>query len=151
MIRCLSSPPIFSLASSVVRKRTWASESPRSTHRFNSKAVFCFSSNWHFIDSRHTQSSIKHYQIKKNDSGQWYVTERHLFPSVPELIQYHQYNAAGKWGVRSGGKGWGSFPWQGRHVWSQKSNKQRAMDIRSLKSNPPWAMVVLIDMSSIPL
>ncbi|XP_021066402.1 tyrosine-protein kinase TXK isoform X1 [Mus pahari] len=44
---------------------------------------------------RHTQSSIKHYQIKKNDSGQWYLTERHFFPSVPELIQYHQYNAAG--------------------------------------------------------
>ncbi|EGW07487.1 Tyrosine-protein kinase Tec [Cricetulus griseus] len=42
-----------------------------------------------------TQSSVKHYQIKKNDSGQWYVAERHLFPSVPELIQYHQYNAAG--------------------------------------------------------
>nr|XP_015853830.1 tyrosine-protein kinase TXK isoform X1 [Peromyscus maniculatus bairdii] len=44
---------------------------------------------------RPTQSSIKHYQIKKNDAGQWYVAEKHLFPSVPELIQYHQYNAAG--------------------------------------------------------
>nr|XP_021483448.1 tyrosine-protein kinase TXK [Meriones unguiculatus] len=44
---------------------------------------------------RRTQSPIKHYQIKRNDSGQWYVTERHLFPSVPELVQYHQYNAAG--------------------------------------------------------
>ncbi|XP_059131086.1 tyrosine-protein kinase TXK isoform X2 [Peromyscus eremicus] len=44
---------------------------------------------------RPTQASIKHYQIKKNDAGQWYVAERHLFPSVPELIQYHQYNAAG--------------------------------------------------------
>ncbi|GAB1289720.1 Tyrosine-protein kinase [Apodemus speciosus] len=44
---------------------------------------------------KHTQSSIKHYQIKKNDSGQWYITERHPFTSVPELIQYHQYNAAG--------------------------------------------------------
>jgi hypothetical protein len=89
------------------------------------KSVFCFSSDWHCIDPRHTQSSIKHYQIKKNDSGQWYITERHLFPSVPELIQYHQYNAAGKCGVRSGGKGWGSVPWLGRHSWSQVANSSK--------------------------
>ncbi|XP_023362537.1 tyrosine-protein kinase TXK [Sarcophilus harrisii] len=38
---------------------------------------------------------IKHYQIKNHDSGQCYVTERHLFSSIPELIQYHQHNAAG--------------------------------------------------------
>uniref|UniRef100_A0A8C5P539 Tyrosine-protein kinase n=1 Tax=Jaculus jaculus TaxID=51337 RepID=A0A8C5P539_JACJA len=44
---------------------------------------------------RNTEAAIKHYQIKRNDSGQWYVAERHLFPSVPELIRYHQYNAAG--------------------------------------------------------
>nr|XP_027794236.1 tyrosine-protein kinase TXK isoform X3 [Marmota flaviventris] len=44
---------------------------------------------------RSTEATIKHYQIKRNDSGQWYVAERHLFPSVPELIWYHQHNAAG--------------------------------------------------------
>ncbi|XP_051820759.1 tyrosine-protein kinase TXK [Antechinus flavipes] len=38
---------------------------------------------------------IKHYQIKNHDSGQCFVTERHLFSSIPELIQYHQHNAAG--------------------------------------------------------
>ncbi|ELK03652.1 Tyrosine-protein kinase TXK [Pteropus alecto] len=41
------------------------------------------------------EATIKHYQIKKNDSGQWYVAERHLFQSIPELIWYHQHNAAG--------------------------------------------------------
>ncbi|EPY80138.1 hypothetical protein CB1_000854017 [Camelus ferus] len=41
------------------------------------------------------EATIKHYQIKRNDSGQWYVAERHLFQSVPELIWYHQHNAAG--------------------------------------------------------
>uniref|UniRef100_A0A8D1WCT0 Tyrosine-protein kinase n=1 Tax=Sus scrofa TaxID=9823 RepID=A0A8D1WCT0_PIG len=55
-------------------------------------------------DSRHLGSytisvfikaTIKHYQIKRNDSGQWYVAERHLFQSIPELIWYHQHNAAG--------------------------------------------------------
>ncbi|XP_038411967.1 tyrosine-protein kinase TXK isoform X2 [Canis lupus familiaris] len=44
---------------------------------------------------RNMEATIKHYQIKKNDSGQWYVAERHLFPSIPELIWYHQHNAAG--------------------------------------------------------
>ncbi|XP_054206754.1 tyrosine-protein kinase TXK isoform X7 [Homo sapiens] len=44
---------------------------------------------------RSTEAAIKHYQIKKNDSGQWYVAERHAFQSIPELIWYHQHNAAG--------------------------------------------------------
>ncbi|XP_074252195.1 tyrosine-protein kinase TXK isoform X2 [Saimiri boliviensis] len=49
-----------------------------------------------FIGARRsTEATIKHYQIKKNDSGQWYVAERHLFQSIPELIWYHQHNAAG--------------------------------------------------------
>ncbi|XP_075401090.1 tyrosine-protein kinase TXK [Tenrec ecaudatus] len=44
---------------------------------------------------RSTENSIKHYQIKENDLGQYFVAERHLFQSIPELIQYHQHNAAG--------------------------------------------------------
>ncbi|XP_042534145.1 tyrosine-protein kinase TXK isoform X1 [Dipodomys spectabilis] len=44
---------------------------------------------------RNTEATIKHYQIKRNDAGQWYVAERHPFPSIPELIRYHQLNAAG--------------------------------------------------------
>lgn len=50
------------------------------------------------------EATIKHYQIKKNDSGQWYVAERHLFQSIPDLIWYHQHNAAGKLAAL----GWGS-------------------------------------------
>ncbi|ELW71625.1 Tyrosine-protein kinase TXK [Tupaia chinensis] len=41
------------------------------------------------------EATIKHYQIKRSDSGQWYVAERHLFQSIPELVWYHQHNAAG--------------------------------------------------------
>ncbi|XP_073747728.1 tyrosine-protein kinase TXK isoform X1 [Callorhinus ursinus] len=44
---------------------------------------------------RNMEATIKHYQIKKNDSGQWYVAEKHLFQSIPDLIWYHQHNAAG--------------------------------------------------------
>ncbi|XP_049645787.1 tyrosine-protein kinase TXK [Suncus etruscus] len=49
-----------------------------------------------FISARRNEeASIKHYQIKKNDTGQWYVAEKHFFHSIPELIWYHQHNAAG--------------------------------------------------------
>ncbi|XP_040822311.1 tyrosine-protein kinase TXK isoform X4 [Ochotona curzoniae] len=50
-----------------------------------------------FIKARRStmEATIKHYQIKRNDSGHWYVAERHLFQSIPELIWYHQHNAAG--------------------------------------------------------
>lgn len=49
-----------------------------------------------FVRARRSmEATIKHYQIKINDSGQWYVAERHYFASIPELIWYHQHNAAG--------------------------------------------------------
>ncbi|NXT28643.1 TXK kinase, partial [Syrrhaptes paradoxus] len=38
---------------------------------------------------------IRHYQIKKIHLGQYCVAEKYLFSSVPELIKYHQHNAAG--------------------------------------------------------
>ncbi|XP_071599710.1 tyrosine-protein kinase TXK-like [Heliangelus exortis] len=39
--------------------------------------------------------SVRHYQIKKNHLGQYYVAEKYHFSTVPELIEYHQHNAAG--------------------------------------------------------
>ncbi|NWH59111.1 TXK kinase, partial [Geococcyx californianus] len=44
---------------------------------------------------RSHSGDIRHYQIKKNHLGQYYVVEKYLFSSVPELIEYHQHNAAG--------------------------------------------------------
>uniref|UniRef100_A0A665T8D2 Tyrosine-protein kinase n=1 Tax=Echeneis naucrates TaxID=173247 RepID=A0A665T8D2_ECHNA len=40
---------------------------------------------------------IKHYQIKeKGDSpAQFYLAEKYVFNSIPELIEYHNHNAAG--------------------------------------------------------
>ncbi|XP_055793024.1 tyrosine-protein kinase TXK, partial [Salvelinus fontinalis] len=38
---------------------------------------------------------IRHYQIKLNDSGSFYLCEKHIFTSIPELIEYHNHNAAG--------------------------------------------------------
>ncbi|XP_051517556.1 tyrosine-protein kinase TXK isoform X2 [Myxocyprinus asiaticus] len=46
-----------------------------------------------------TQSSgkgeVRHYQIKQTDGGQFFLAERHVFNSIPELINYHKLNSAG--------------------------------------------------------
>uniref|UniRef100_A0A674IIK9 Tyrosine-protein kinase n=1 Tax=Terrapene triunguis TaxID=2587831 RepID=A0A674IIK9_9SAUR len=39
----------------------------------------------------------KHYHIKETDENpkRYYLAEKHVFDSIPELINYHQHNAAG--------------------------------------------------------
>ena len=39
---------------------------------------------------------VKHYHIKQNNQGQFYLSEKHPMPSVLELINYHKLNAGGK-------------------------------------------------------
>uniref|UniRef100_A0A3P8STG9 Tyrosine-protein kinase n=1 Tax=Amphiprion percula TaxID=161767 RepID=A0A3P8STG9_AMPPE len=40
---------------------------------------------------------VKHYQIRQTKTGQaaFYLAEKYLFSTIPELIHYHQHNAAG--------------------------------------------------------
>lgn len=38
---------------------------------------------------------VKHYHIKTNSKGQFYLTEKHQFPTIEELIFYHKHNSAG--------------------------------------------------------
>uniref|UniRef100_A0A3Q0RHS8 Tyrosine-protein kinase n=1 Tax=Amphilophus citrinellus TaxID=61819 RepID=A0A3Q0RHS8_AMPCI len=42
-------------------------------------------------------AAIKHYHIKETKSSpkQFYLAEKHLFSSIPDLIEYHKHNAAG--------------------------------------------------------
>lgn len=42
-------------------------------------------------------TAIKHYHIKetKGSPKQFYLAEKHLFSSIPDLIEYHKHNAAG--------------------------------------------------------
>ncbi|XP_041121865.1 tyrosine-protein kinase Tec-like isoform X1 [Polyodon spathula] len=42
-------------------------------------------------------SQVRHYHIKETQTfpKQFYLAEKHHFNSIPELIQYHQHNAAG--------------------------------------------------------
>nr|XP_046262891.1 tyrosine-protein kinase ITK/TSK [Scatophagus argus] len=40
---------------------------------------------------------VKHYQIRQTETGEaaFYLAEKYLFSTIPELIYYHQHNAAG--------------------------------------------------------
>ncbi|XP_029310451.1 tyrosine-protein kinase Tec isoform X6 [Cottoperca gobio] len=42
-------------------------------------------------------ATIKHYHIKETQDApqQFYLVEKHLFTSIPDLIEYHKHNAAG--------------------------------------------------------
>ncbi|XP_036969199.1 tyrosine-protein kinase Tec [Acanthopagrus latus] len=42
-------------------------------------------------------AAIKHYHIKQTQGSpqQFYLAEKHLFNSIPDLIEYHKHNAAG--------------------------------------------------------
>ncbi|TNN25497.1 Tyrosine-protein kinase ITK/TSK [Liparis tanakae] len=44
---------------------------------------------------------VKHYQIRQAESGEarFYLAEKYLFSTIPELIRYHQHNAADQWEV----------------------------------------------------
>ncbi|XP_062608215.1 tyrosine-protein kinase Tec-like [Saccostrea cucullata] len=38
---------------------------------------------------------VRHYHIKKNDKGFYYIAEKYAFPSISELVHYHKHNSAG--------------------------------------------------------
>ncbi|MGH0116619.1 UNVERIFIED_CONTAM: hypothetical protein FKN15_012214 [Acipenser sinensis] len=44
---------------------------------------------------------VKHYQIRVTTCGEtkFYLAEKYTFNSIPELIHYHQHNAAGVWEI----------------------------------------------------
>jgi len=59
----------------------------------------------HFVISRSNGEKnprVKHYQIRQTETGQraFYLAEKYLFSTIPELIHYHQHNAAGTFAVR---------------------------------------------------
>ncbi|XP_066254170.1 tyrosine-protein kinase Btk isoform X2 [Euwallacea similis] len=38
---------------------------------------------------------VKHYHIKKNAKGEFFLSEKHCCNSIPELINYHKHNSGG--------------------------------------------------------
>lgn len=44
---------------------------------------------------RESGGSCRHYNICTTPQGHFYLAEKHYFSTIPELINYHQHNAAG--------------------------------------------------------
>uniref|UniRef100_A0A8D0HDW7 Tyrosine-protein kinase n=1 Tax=Sphenodon punctatus TaxID=8508 RepID=A0A8D0HDW7_SPHPU len=42
-----------------------------------------------------TQGTIRHYVVCSTAQNQYYLAEKHLFSTIPELITYHKHNSAG--------------------------------------------------------
>ncbi|XP_053715332.1 tyrosine-protein kinase Tec [Synchiropus splendidus] len=38
---------------------------------------------------------IRHYLIRRTENGQFYLAEKYTFNTIPEVIHYHEHNAAG--------------------------------------------------------
>lgn len=38
---------------------------------------------------------VKHYHIKQNARNEFYLSEKHCCPTIPELINYHRHNSGG--------------------------------------------------------
>ena len=38
---------------------------------------------------------VKHYHIRQNAEGLYYLAEKHAFQTIPELVYYHKHNCAG--------------------------------------------------------
>uniref|UniRef100_A0A3B5K594 non-specific protein-tyrosine kinase n=1 Tax=Takifugu rubripes TaxID=31033 RepID=A0A3B5K594_TAKRU len=51
----------------------------------------------HSSQSGEKNPKVKHYQIRQTETGAgpFYLAENYLFNTIPELIHYHQHNAAG--------------------------------------------------------
>ncbi|XP_015282772.1 PREDICTED: LOW QUALITY PROTEIN: tyrosine-protein kinase BTK [Gekko japonicus] len=41
------------------------------------------------------QGTIRHYVVCSTPQNQYFLAEKHLFDTIPELINYHQHNSAG--------------------------------------------------------
>uniref|UniRef100_A0A665T8M3 Tyrosine-protein kinase n=1 Tax=Echeneis naucrates TaxID=173247 RepID=A0A665T8M3_ECHNA len=47
------------------------------------------------VYSKIAGGDVRHYQIKMDDTGQFFLAGKHTFSSIPDVIHYHEHNAAG--------------------------------------------------------
>ena len=51
-----------------------------------------------FIDIWRHGDHVRHYHIKE-ENGELFISDRHRYPTVPELVNYHQHNSGGNIGI----------------------------------------------------
>ncbi|GAA6076595.1 tyrosine-protein kinase TXK, partial [Tachysurus ichikawai] len=55
----------------------------------------CYTVSVYTKAKRESLGDVKHYQIKQTDTGKFFLAEKYIFSSIPEMINYHKHNAAG--------------------------------------------------------
>ena len=43
----------------------------------------------------HDSRQVRHYDIKQDETQKYFISEKHRFPSIKELIEYHKLNGGG--------------------------------------------------------
>ena len=41
------------------------------------------------------EGQVRHYHIKQDESQKYFISEKHRFPAIKELIEYHKLNGGG--------------------------------------------------------
>ena len=41
------------------------------------------------------EGQVRHYHIKNDEEKQFYISEKHRFPTIKGLIEYHKLNGGG--------------------------------------------------------
>jgi len=42
------------------------------------------------------EGMVKHYHIRTNDAGQYYIADSHMFDTLPELVVHHKHQSSGE-------------------------------------------------------
>ncbi|XP_071086830.1 tyrosine-protein kinase Btk-like isoform X1 [Haliotis cracherodii] len=38
---------------------------------------------------------VRHYHIRKDSEGKFYISDKHAYPSIPDVVHYHKHNSGG--------------------------------------------------------
>ncbi|KAG1712215.1 Tyrosine-protein kinase Btk29A [Nymphon striatum] len=70
--------------------RSEAKEGTFVVRNSSTKGMFTLS-----VYSKNPLPQVKHYHIKTNNKGDYFLTEKKVFSSIPDLINYHKHNSSG--------------------------------------------------------
>jgi hypothetical protein len=62
----------------------------------NVQTVWLNIKNMLFLIHSQSDGAVKHYHVKKNNEGKFYITEGYAFSSLAELVVFHKKDSHGK-------------------------------------------------------
>ena len=94
VVRESSQKGVYTVSVYTKTSRCFTSQLRQTHHKFtHDKYSHIYLSFFWFVSS--ASGDIRHYQIKISDTGQFFLAEKHTFNSIPDVIHYHEHNAAG--------------------------------------------------------